>query len=156
MTRSLKYTIPGIPTWVFLYNLKHNVSISQLISQPDILTKKYDHALSHLGSTCWSYFRFLLTQPLLKTIGSSITAYRHPFYPSHPCHHGSDFSWTWNTTIAFSADSLLSDFSNRGAICLDHKPQGRKVFQFFSSNKGACKGLSNACAFIYSPNSLTN
>lgn len=39
MTCSLKYTKPSIPRWTFLYNLKHNIFISQLISQLNILTK---------------------------------------------------------------------------------------------------------------------
>ena len=139
--------LPGISTQTFLHNLKHNVFISQIISQPNFLSKEYNHSESLRMNILKSHFGSLLTPELLNLLPPplqwvtpqpilSILAITAQLY------------WTWNSAITFLPGSLLPDFSRRRWhvwITTGRKAhQGRKGMQLFGStvtNKGICREL---------------
>lgn len=78
--------LPAIFIQTFLHNLKRNIFISQIISQPNCLSKEYNHSeslrmnvlKSHFGSclpkSCWAYCLLPCSESLLSP--------SFPFLPS--------------------------------------------------------------------------
>lgn len=143
MTCTSKHTIPTRCTRTAAS--KDNTSISQLISQPNSLTKEYDYSLSHPGRTYQSHFGSFFTHMLLKPTGGSSTAMCHHLF--HLPFLASQFRFYCNLGPCNSplTGSLPPDFSDRGDIYLNHKHQGRQWIQHLGSiltKKELCKELT--------------